>query len=101
MEEKQFQKVEQWFTTLNERIGDVRQSINEKTGDIRQSIDGLATKRMVENRFDMLAASMKNLLDRMIKLEERFGKQDMEVIILKLAVKKLEDDVEILRQRVH
>ena len=101
MEEKQFQKVEQWFTTLNERIGDVRQSINEKTGDIRQSIDGLATKRMVENRFDMLAASMQNLLDRMIKLEERFGKRDMEVIILKLAVKKLEDDVEILRQRVH
>ena len=101
MEEKQFQKVEQWFTTLNERIGDVRQSINEKTGDIRQSIDGLATKRMVENRFDMLAASMQNLLDRMIKLEERFGKQDTEVIILKLAVKKLEQDFEILRQRIH
>lgn len=85
MEQKQLEKIEQWFHQLN-------RSIKEES---------LSTKQLVENRFNMLAVSMQNLLDRMIRLEERLGKQDTEVIILKLAVKKLEQDFEILRQRVH
>lgn len=85
MEQKQLEKIEQWFHQLN-------RSIKEES---------LSTKQLVENRFNMLAVSMQNLLDRMIRLEERFGKQDTEVIILKLAVKKLEQDFETLRQRVH
>ena len=61
--------------------------------------ESLATRQLVENRFNMLAASMKMLLDRMIRLEERLGKQDVDVVTLRLAVKRLEDEIEELRHQ--
>lgn len=100
MEQKQFEKIEQWFLTLNEEFRGMKSS--------------MATKDLVENRFNMLAASMKALYDRLgkletemkevraglQKLEERLGKRDEEVVVLRLALRKLEDDFEKLRNQV-
>lgn len=84
MEGGQFEKVNQWFEQLNRSLKD----------------ESLATRQMVENRFNALSVSMQNLLTRMIRLEEKMGKEDAEVVTLKLAVKRLEDEIEDLRSHL-
>ena len=54
--------------------------LSEQIIDMREGMSSLATKQQLENRFDLLATSMRNLSERMGQLE---------------------DDVENLRERVH
>lgn len=61
MEERQFQKMEQWFGQLNSKL-------NELQSEMHDTRSAMATRQMVENRFDMLALSMQNLLERFQKL---------------------------------
>lgn len=87
MELKQFDKIEQWFLKLNVDINEIKST--------------LATKQLVEGKFQLLFVSMQNLFDRFVRLEERFGKQNEEIVVMRLAIKKLEEEIEELRSHIH
>lgn len=111
MEDRQFSKMEQWFVQLSQTL---------KEMNVR--LDASATKQQLENRFDMLAVAMRNLHTGLTKLEERvngldtkvdgldakvsgldskFEEQKAEAVVYRLAYKRLEDEIEQLRSRVH
>ncbi len=75
MEERQFQKIQGWFETLDRKI------------------EGLVTKQQFENRFQALLNAIGNLHTR---VEGYKNEQDQEIMLLKRAIHDIEEEIKHL-----
>lgn len=82
MEDNQFQKIQGWFETLNQKVD--------------KGFEQVVTKQQFENRFQALLTAVINLHER---VESYKNQQDFEIVILKRAIHDLEEEIKSLRPR--